>query len=109
MDGKGATCSPKGPYAFIAVAALTVLVWASLLSVSPSLHEQVHPDANRLDHHCIVTLVASGHAHHSPAVPLVDSYVFRSNFGTVPQLNPSWVQSLFLSASIFEHAPPPWA
>jgi len=87
---------------FISVAFL----WALALSVSPQLHQRLHPDANRVEHSCAVTIVASGsynHASHSPRVTLAVPVI---QFSKIPALTPQWVESPFLGAHIFEHAPP---
>ena len=89
-----------------ALAGLASLVAASLLSVSPSFHQRLHPGANRLDHNCIVTLVGSGHVHHSSPAVLAAAQIPKTRFSKPPGLNPTWVQRLFLAAGIFEHAPP---
>ena len=51
-------------------AALAVAIfWALTLSVSPQLHELVHPDAGHEDHDCAVTLFLGGGLVHSPFLP----------------------------------------
>jgi len=84
----------------------TAFLWILVLSVSPQLHERVHPDANRTDHSCAVTFVASGNYNHSPAPPLVSTPAPLLQPFTIPALAPQWVESLFLVARVFEHAPP---
>jgi hypothetical protein len=91
--------------AFIAPLLGLVFVWTLVLSVSPQLHERIHRDANRVEHSCAVTFVASGSYEHT-APPLVIPAPLASRSALVVDLNPSWVRSAFLSASIFEHAPP---
>jgi hypothetical protein len=51
-------------------------------------------------------LVTSGSYNHSAHVPLVSVPIPAVQFSTIPALNPLWVPSPFLGASIFEHAPP---
>jgi len=94
--------------AFIAALLGLAFVWTLVLSVSPQLHERIHRDANRVEHSCAVTFVASGTYEHSSA-PLIIPAPLASRFARVADLNPTWVRSAFLSASIFEHAPPPVA
>jgi hypothetical protein len=91
---------------FIAGTAAVAFLWASLLSVSPELHERVHPDANRLQHTCVVTCIASGQVHHSAPPVFVDGDVAAIQSRAICLVNSEWVQSLFLGARIFEHAPP---
>jgi hypothetical protein len=91
---------------FVAVLVSAAFLWSLALSVSPQLHQRVHPDANRVDHTCAVTLVASGKCNHSPAVPLISAPAPTVEFFQRLELNSVWVQPLFLGAHIFEHAPP---
>jgi hypothetical protein len=92
--------------AFIAILASAGFLWALTLSVSPQLHERIHRDANRIDHSCAVTFVASGKFNHSASPQLVSDPIVADQFCSIPALTPQWVESPFLSASIFEHAPP---
>ena len=91
--------------AIIAICVSAAFLWALALSASPQLHQRVHKDANRVEHSCAVTMIASGsydHAH----VPLVSAPVPAIHFSKIPALTPQWVESPFLGACIFEHAPP---
>src|SRR5881398_257861 len=81
-------------------------LWTLALSASPQLHQRIHPDANRSDHSCAITIVASGNYNHSPNAPLVSVPILIDQFSPVPILTPQWVESAFLLARIFEHAPP---
>jgi hypothetical protein len=81
-------------------------LWTLVLSVSPQLHERFHPDANRTEHSCAVTLVSSGSYDHVVHSPIVDSSIAVTQFAAIPALDSQWVQSPFLGASVFEHAPP---
>jgi hypothetical protein len=85
---------------------IIVLFSAVLLSVSPQLHERIHPDAKTSQHECVVTLIAAGNYHHAAPAPLVAVPVAAVQFSHIPALNPIWVPSPFLGARIFEHAPP---
>jgi hypothetical protein len=98
--------SPNRGRAFTAVFISAAFLWALALTVSPQLHERVHPDANRVEHTCAVTLTASGSYNHSAQAPLVGAPVPAIQFSKIPALTPQWVESPFLSARIFEHAPP---
>ena len=91
--------------AFVAALLGLAFAWALVLSVSPQLHERIHPDANRVEHSCAVTFVASGTYEHSAPPPVIPQTV-AITFARVADLNPTWVLSAFLGASIFEHAPP---
>jgi hypothetical protein len=81
-------------------------LWALALSASPQLHQRVHPDANCVEHNCAVTMIASGSYDHAALPPLVSADVLVAQFSKIPALTPCWVQSPFLGACIFEHAPP---
>ena len=91
---------------FVATLVSTAFLWTIVLSASPGLHERVHLDANQSQHECAATLIASGNCHHSAAAPVVTAPVPAVQFSKIPALNPIWVVSPFLGASIFEHAPP---
>lgn len=86
----------------VSIAAFLVTI---ALSDAPRLHEQIHK-ALGSEHECAVTLVASGNYHHAAPAPLVDGHIAASRFSKISALNPPWVSSPFLAASIFEHAPP---
>lgn len=88
--------------AFVSV----VFVWTLALSVSPQLHARLHTDANRAEHSCAVTLIGTGSYDNAAQPPLVSEPQFTDRFCKVEALSFTWVQSLFLSAHIFAHAPP---
>ena len=81
-------------------------LWALTLSASPHLHQLVHPDANRAEHSCAVTLVATGNYDHAAQPPLVNQPQLSAPFSQIAALRSTWVRPLFLSGHIFEHAPP---
>jgi len=92
--------------AFVAFLASAAFVWTLALSASPQLHGRVHNDADRPGHSCAVTLIASGSFDHSVPPSLVSEPIPVLPFSQRPILSPQWVESLFLSARVFEHAPP---
>jgi hypothetical protein len=92
--------------AFVAMCVSAVFLWMLVLSASPRLHARVHSDANRVEHTCAVTFVTSGSYNYSGHAPLLSAPVPAAQFSKIPGLHPFWVQSLFLGARIFEHAPP---
>ena len=92
--------------AFIAAFVAVGFLWTLVLSASPQIHARVHPDANRVDHTCAVTLIASGNYDHSAQAPLISAPIPVLQFSKTPALTSRWVESPFLGASIFEHAPP---
>jgi len=92
--------------AFVAVFVSVGFLWALALGASPQLHQRVHKDANRVEHNCAATMIASGSYDHAAHPPLVGAPVPAHQFSEIPALTPCWVQSPFLGAHIFEHAPP---
>src|SRR5712691_12533122 len=92
--------------ALIGLLASAGFLWTLTLSVSPQLHERIHPDANRVDHSCAITLVASGNFNHSASPQLLGAPAHVDQFSSAPTLTSQWVESPFLLARIFEHAPP---
>jgi hypothetical protein len=93
--------------AFVTTLVATAFLWALAVSASPQLHQRVHKDANRVEHTCAVTMIASGGYDHAPHAPLVSAPILPvQQFSKIPALIPRWVQSPFLGACIFEHAPP---
>jgi hypothetical protein len=92
--------------ACVAVFVSAAFLWILVLSASPQLHARIHADANRTDHVCAITLIASGSYEHAAQPPLVSADALVSQFSEIPALTPCWVQSPFLGACIFEHAPP---
>jgi hypothetical protein len=81
-------------------------LWALALSASPQLHQRVHKEANRAEHNCAVTMIASASYNHAAHPPLVSAAALVHQFSKIPALTLCWVQSPFLGACIFEHAPP---
>ncbi len=96
----------RGTHAFVASCVSAAFLWSLALSSSPQLHARVHPDANRTEHTCAATLITSGSYDHGVTLPAVTAPVAAIQFSRIPALTPHWVESLFLSACIFEHAPP---
>jgi hypothetical protein len=92
--------------AFTAVFVAAAFLWTLALSVSPQLHERIHRDANRVEHSCAVTFIASGSYDHSAPAPLIGAAVPAVHFSKISALTSQWVESPFVLASIFEHAPP---
>jgi hypothetical protein len=92
--------------ATIAAFVFAAFFWALALSASPQLHQRVHKDANRVEHSCAATMIASGSYNHATHPPLVSADALVPQFSKIPALTPCWVQSPFLGACIFEHAPP---
>jgi hypothetical protein len=92
--------------AFIATFVSAAFFWTLLLSVSPQLHARIHADANRGDHTCAVTLIATGTYDHAAHPPLIRAPQPSVQFSDIAALSSAWVQPLFFKAHIFAHAPP---
>jgi len=91
---------------FVATCVFAAFVWVVALSVSPQLHQRIHTDAKGVEHSCAVTQIASGSYEHAVQLQLVSSPVPAVLFSKNLALTPQWVESPFLNASVFEHAPP---
>jgi hypothetical protein len=86
------------------LAILAALLFANVLCVMPQLHGKIHnPCAN---HECAVTLSAAGNYEVNNAPPLVPAPQPLVEFTAAVALPSVSVPTLFLRASIFEHAPP---
>jgi hypothetical protein len=92
--------------AFVAAFISAGFLWALALSASPQLHQRLHSDTNRVEHTCAVTMIASGSYDHAAHASLVIAPISAHQFSKISALAPRWVQSPFLGACIFEHAPP---
>jgi hypothetical protein len=90
----------------IASWACAAFLSALALSVLPQWHELVHSDAKAPRHECAVTLVSAGNYQQPAPTPLVAAPAPALQFSFVVALHPVWVASPFVSARIFEHAPP---
>ena len=90
----------------VATVLFAVFSWTLLVRVSPQLHARIHADAHRADHVCAITLFGSGGYEHGTQPMLVTVPLPAVQFSKIPALTPCWVQSPFLGAHIFEHAPP---
>ena len=91
---------------FVAAVLFAAFSWTLLVSVSPQLHARIHSDANRTDHVCGITLVASGSYELAAQLPVISPPQFDVRFAASAELTSTWVKPLFLSAHIFAHAPP---
>jgi hypothetical protein len=101
-SGRSQTCAR----ALVAAVLFAAFSWTLLVSVSPRLHGCIHRDANRSDHICAITLVASGSYEHAGQPPIVSAPQSDVCFPATGSLTPVWVKPLFLDAHIFAHAPP---
>jgi hypothetical protein len=90
----------------VAAVLFAAFSWTLLVSVSPRLHGCIHGDANRSDHVCAITLIASGSYEHGAQPPVISPPQFDVRFAASAELTSTWVKPVFLNAHIFAHAPP---
>ena len=85
---------------------VVAIFWALTLSVSPQLHELVHPDADHEDHDCAVTLFLEGGLVHSPFLPslVAGPLILFLREATSPP--PDILVGLFAGQRVSERAPP---
>jgi len=102
----GCTCWQSAMPRFVAAVVSVAFLWTLALAVAPHLHERIHADANQVEHSCAVTFIASGNYHHSVSAPPAASSIAAIEFSVSVISTDPWVQSLFLGAHVFEHAPP---
>jgi len=102
-SGRSQTCARV----LVAAVLFAAFSWTVFVGVSPQLHAGIHADANRSDHVCAITLVASGSYEHAAQPPLLSAPVFKARFPAEAPLTSTWVKPLLLNAHIFAHAPPP--
>lgn len=103
---KTRACSTNRSRVFVSAFVFAAFLWTLALSVSPQLHSQIHSDAGGVEHTCAATFVATGNYEHATHPPLVMSPRPIAPLSRIALLNPAWIPSPFLGASIFEHAPP---
>jgi hypothetical protein len=101
-SGRSQTCVRV----LVAALLFAAFSWTLLVSVLPRLHGSIHDDANRIDHVCAISLIASGSYEHSSHAPLISTPQFNVRFAGNAELTSIWVSPLFLNAHIFAHAPP---
>jgi hypothetical protein len=101
-SGRSQTCA----HVLVASVLFAAFSWTLLVSMSPRLHGCIHRDANRSDHVCAITLIASGSYEHGAQPPVISPPQFDVRFAASAELTSTWVKPLFLSAHIFAHAPP---
>ena len=91
--------------ATIVLVLATAIVLMLGLLVAPNLHERLHP-TTASSHECAVTLIGSGSCHYNAAASQMIAPTTALHHSKTPALSPQWVESPFLVARIFEHAPP---
>ena len=87
-------------------AMLAGIVMAVLMAVSPDLHDLVHHDGGAGEHQCLVTMMLAGGCDATAPEALNVAVFLAPLFGMEPMGESAWVESVFASGSVFEHAPP---
>ncbi|MEA3212842.1 MAG: hypothetical protein QOE70_5899 [Chthoniobacter sp.] len=87
-------------------AVLVGFVLALALAASPQLHELIHHDDGHGEHQCLAVTLQSGGSDAAAVAPLVTQAFLAELFALVPRGESAWVESLFLSCRVLEHAPP---
>jgi hypothetical protein len=83
------------------------LLVAVTLTASPKLHELLHHDADRGEHQCAITVMLSGGSDDSPVAEVFDAgTVLACAPDFLPETHSRDVAPLFLTAHVFERAPP---
>ena len=87
-------------------AVLAGLIFALLLAAFPALHDQLHAEADGAQHECLATVLhfGFGAGPETPPTLVIELGQWVGMGPTIPQSRR--VESLFLSACVFEHAPP---
>ena len=85
---------------------VVAVLWALTLTVSPQLHELVHPDADHEDHDCAVTLFLGGGLLHSPVLPSLVAGPLLICLRQTPGPPPDISAVLFAGQRVFERGPP---
>lgn len=91
---------------FVVALVLTHLIAVLAMAASPSLHHWIHQDADH-DDDCAVVVYLSGRCEGPPAPVLVAAPLL----GELPSAAPAptraiWVESIFSTNRVYEHAPP---
>jgi hypothetical protein len=67
---------------------LAVFLFLQTLAAAPVLHQHLHHDAGKADHHCVVTMLAHGRIH-TPPTPVVAAA--PTDFVLAPELAPEFL------------------
>jgi hypothetical protein len=89
---------------FLSACLVFAILAAAALSVSPGLHERLHPDASST-HLCLVTLFASGQCESATAAPIAVAAAALPFIAILPLPALSFLPAAHFF-SLLEHAPP---
>src|SRR5258708_22176076 len=82
------------------------ILWVVTLTVSPQLHELIHPDAHHEDHDCAVTLFLGGGFVRSALLPSLAAGPLFTFLSHTPNLPSEILAALFRAQRISERGPP---
>jgi hypothetical protein len=85
---------------------VVAILWVLTLTVSPQIHELIHPDAGHEDHDCAVTLFLGGGLAHSSLLPSLVAGPLFTFLGHMPSLPSEILAALFPGQRISERGPP---
>jgi hypothetical protein len=98
--------NPSAGATVVTLFLITMLQWATVLAVCPSLHELIHHDADDEHHDCAVTLFLAGQVEHPATDPIVIAKPAAVPVPLDQRYDTQSCGSFFLSCRILEHAPP---
>ena len=94
----------QSAFACLFISSLLIVV---ALAASPQLHQLFHYDADGSEHECAVTVMVSGGSDDSPIAQVFEvGAILPVALDFLPETRLCAVAPLFLSAHVFEHAPP---
>jgi hypothetical protein len=85
---------------------VVAILWVLTLTVSPQIHELIHPDADHEDHDCAVTLFLGGGLAHSSLLPSLVAGPLFTFLGHTSSLPSEILAALFPGQRISERGPP---
>src|SRR5438552_13937302 len=94
----------QSAFACLLISSLLIVV---ALAASPRLHQLFHHDADGNEHECAVTVMVSGGSDDSLVPQAFEAgAILPVALDFLPETHSRDVVPLFLSAHVFEHAPP---
>ena len=90
----------------LVLALLVQFLLALAMMASPTLHERLHHGADHHDHECLVTVMHAGGTEGPSTVPVLVVAPSFLPVATIVETKVAEIGPLFLTARVFEHAPP---
>ena len=101
--GNSSACSARK---IVSLFLAAMLQWATVLVVSPNLHELIHHDADDEHHDCAATLFLAGQVEQPSVDPLIITRPSPVQVTLDQSYDAQSYGSFFLNCRILEHAPP---